>query len=520
MNIAAITIFLSFVALTLGITWWAATRTRSQSDFYTAGGSIKPWQNGLAIAGDFMSAATFLGITSAIYFRGYDSFILGVGVMACWPLILFMITERLRNLGQYTFVDVVSFRLSRKPIRVISAFGSLAVVIFYLIGQMVGAGKLIELLFGIDYLYSVLLVNILMILYVSLGGMIATTWVQLIKAILLLVGGVLLGLEVMAQFGFSFDQLFAAVSTKHPMGADVLAPGGWLKDPRSLFAVGVTVVFGFIGLPHILMRFFTVKDACDARKSVFYATSVMGFFYLLILIIGFGSIPIILGNADYLTADGSLLGGRNMVALHLSHYVGGDLLFGFMCAVTFATILAVVSGLTLSAATTVAHDLYAQTLHDEKPDEAKEKLVSRVTILVVGVLSILLGIIFEYQNVVFVVTISLAVAASVNFPILVLAMYWRGLTTRGVIAGGIIGLISSLGLVFIGPQIWVDILGYATPLFNQPYPTLVSMPLAFFTCFLFSVTDRSERAKAERAAFDAQLFRSESGVGISEAVSH
>ncbi len=520
MNMSAIVMFFLFVILTLGITWWAVLKTRNQSDFYAAGGSIKPWQNGLAIAGDFMSAATFLGITSAIYFSGYDGFILAVGVMACWPIILFLITERLRNLGRYTFIDVVSFRLARRPIRTISSLGSLSVVIFYLIGQMVGAGKLIELLFGIDYLYAVLLVNILMIVYVSLGGMIATTWVQLIKAVLLLIGGTILGVGVLALFDFNPDHVFAAAANVHPAGSTILAPGGWLRDPWGVFAVGVTAVFGFIGLPHILMRFFTVKDASDARKSVFYATSIMGYFYLLILIIGFGSIPFVMGNLDYQDVTGALVGGRNMVALHLTHFIGGNLLFGFMCAVTFATILAVVSGLTLSAAATIAHDLYANTFHDKPPPEKKEKLVSRIAILGVGGLGILLGIAFEHQNVVFIVTIALAIAASVNFPILILAMYWKGLTTRGAVIGGIGGLVSSLVLVIVGPHVWVGVLDYDAALFNQPYPTLISMPLAFVLCWFFSISDRSLRANAERAAFDEQLVRSETGIGISGASGH
>ncbi len=520
LNMTAIMMFCVFVFSTLGITYWAAKRTKSRQDFYTAGGGISAAQNGIAISGDFLSAATFLGMTSAIYFSGYDGMLLAVGVMACWPLILFLIAERLRNLGRYTFIDVVSFRLARKPIRIISAMGSLSVVVFYLIGQMVGAGKLIELLFGLDYLYAVIMVNILMICYVSFGGMLATTWVQIIKAVLLIMGGSFIGIGVLVYFDFNLESMFRTAVDVHPMGMEVVAPGGWLKDPISVISVALTMLFGFMGLPHILMRFFTVKNAREARKSVFYATAIMGYFYILILFIGFGAIGIIYNNPEYHDAAGAMIGGKNMLALHVAHYMGGDIMLGFMSAVTFATILAVVSGLTLAAAATIAHDLFAKTFCEGTLTSQQEIRISRYSIFGIGVLGILLGIAFEHQNVVFVVTIAMAVAASVNFPILILSMYWKKLTTRGAVIGGTTGLVVSLTLIMLSPSVMVGAMGFDKPIFPYLYPTLFSMPIAFFVSWIFSVTDNSEQAKREIAAFDAQYVRSETGIGISDAADH
>jgi len=520
LNITAISMFFIFVSATLLITWWAARKTKTRDDFYAAGGGIKPWQNGTAIAGDFMSAATFLGITGAIYGFGFDALILAVGVMAAWPVILFMMAERLRNLGSYTFIDVVSYRLEKKPIRVISAIGSLSVIIFYLIAQMVGAGKLIELLFGLDYAVAVVLVSFLMICYVSFGGMLATTWVQLIKAILLLIGGTFIAFMVMKSVNFSFENLLASATRIHPKGNAILAPGLWLKTPTAIISIALTMMFGIMGLPHILMRFFTVKDAKDARKSVFVATSLMGYFYLLIIIIGYGAIVYVMGNPDYHDASGKLLGGGNMVALHLTRYMGGNLMLGFMSAVAFATILAVVAGLTLAGAATIAHDLYAKAFKNGPVTGAEEIRVSRRATFVIGAVSVVLGIAFERQNVAFVASLALAIAASVNFPILIMSLYWRGMTTRGAVAGGIVGLLLSIGLIILGPGVWTAVLGYDKPVFPDIYPTFYSMPLAFFTIWLFSVLDKTARGEREKARFDEQFVRSETGIGISGASTH
>ncbi|MCK5424204.1 MAG: cation/acetate symporter ActP [Emcibacter sp.] len=520
LNVTAIIMFLIFVGATLCITWWAARQTKTKDDFYTAGGGIKPWQNGTAIAGDFMSAATFLGITGAIYGFGFDALILAVGVMAAWPIILFLVAERLRNLGSYTFIDVVSYRLEKKPIRIISAIGSLSVVIFYLIAQMVGAGKLIQLLFGLDYVYAVILVSFLMICYVSFGGMLATTWVQLIKAILLLIGGTFIAFMVMKSFNFSLEAVLTSATEIHPKGTAILAPGLWLKDPVAIISIALTMMFGIIGLPHILMRFFTVKDAKDARKSVLFATTLMGYFYILIIIIGYGAVTFVMGNPDYHDAAGKILGGGNMVALHLTHFMGGNLMLGFMSAVAFATILAVVAGLTLAGAATIAHDLYAKTYKKGPVSSAEEIKVSRIATFALGGIAVVLGIAFEHQNVAFVASMALAVAASVNFPILIMSMYWSKMTTTGAVAGGIVGLVLSIGLIILGPGVWVAVLGNAEPIYPQVYPTFYSMPLAFAAIWLFSVLDKSKRAKNEIALFEEQFVRSETGIGISGASKH
>ncbi len=519
-NYTAISMFLVFVLATLFITYWAAKQTKSKEDFYIAGGGIKPWQNGTAIAGDFMSAATFLGITAAIYGFGFDALIMAVGMMVAWPIILFVITERLRNLGSFTFIDVVSFRLDKRPIRILSAVGSLSVVVFYLIAQMVGAGKLIQLLFGLDYIYAVILVSVLMILYVSFGGMLATTWVQLIKAILLLIGGSFIAFMVMKNFDFSFEAILKSASEIHPKGTAILGPGQWLKDPIAIISMGLTMLFGVMGLPHILMRIFTVKDAKDARKSVFVATGLMGYFYLLIVIIGYGTIPFIMENPDYHNSDGSIIGGANMVVLHVTHFMGGDIMFGFMSAVAFATILAVVAGLTLSGATTVAYDIYAKTIKNGNVSSEQEMIVSRIATFAIGGLAVVLGIAFEHENIAFVASMAFAIAASVNFPILLLAIYWRGLTTKGAIYGGITGLILSVGLMILGPSVWVNALGNAEAIFPWSYPTFFSMPIAFFIIWLVSKLDKSKQAELEKSKFDDQLIRSELGIGISKAADH
>ena len=520
LNLTAIGMFLLFVMSTLLITWWAARRTHSRKDFYAAGGGIPAWQNGVAISGDFMSAATFLGISSALYFNGLDALTLVFGALGSWPIILFLVSERLRNLGRFTFIDVLSLRLDARPIGLVAALGSMSVLVFYLIGQLVGAGKLIELLFGLDYIVAVSSVSVLMILYVSFGGMLATTWVQFIKAILLVLGGTIVTFLLIRHFDYNMPELFRSSAQIHPRGQALYAPGGWLKEPMSVISVGLTSLLGFIGLPHILMRIFTVKNANEARKSAFYAISIIGYFNLLILVMGFGAVSLIMFNPEYQDTGGVLIGGRNMVMLHLSHTLGGNVLLGFLSAVTFATILAVVSGLTLAAAATIAHDLYAKTLFPGKSTEKSELLVSRISVIAIGVLGILLGLAFEKQNVVFVTTMALAVAGSVNAPLLLASLFWRGLTTRGAIAGSLLGLISSVGLIIVGPQVWVSVLGMEKAIFPWTYPTVVSAPLAFAALWLFSVTDRSKRGKIDRQVFDKLVIRSETGVGKADAAAH
>lgn len=519
LNIPAIIMFLLFVAGTLGITYWAAQRTKTAKDFYTAGGGITGFQNGLAIAGDYMSAASFLGISALVYRSGYDGLIYSIGFLVGWPVILFLIAERLRNLGKYTFADVASYRLAQTPIRALSAFGTLSVVLLYLIAQMVGAGQLIKLLFGLPYEYAVILVGILMILYVTFGGMLATTWVQIIKAVLLLSGATFMAAAVLYGFGFSIEALFEkAIEIK---GTDaIMSPGGLVSDPVSAISLGIALMLGTAGLPHILMRFFTVADAKEARKSVFYATGFIGYFYLLTFIIGFGAIVLVATNPQYLTAEGGLIGGNNMAAIHLAHAVGGNIFLGFISAVAFATILAVVSGLTLAGASAISHDLYASVIMRGGVNEAKEMMISKVATVILGILAIILGIAFEKQNVAFMVGLAFAIAASANFPVLFLSMYWSKLTTNGAFIGGLLGLLTAIVLVVTGPIVWVAILGNEEAIFPYKYPALFSVTVAFVGIWLFSIMDNSDRAKIDRAAFEAQNVRCQTGIGAEGASSH
>ncbi len=519
-NVTAIVMFLAFVVATLAITYWAARRNTSVANHYAAGGRITGFQNGLAIAGDYMSAASFLGISALVFGSGYDGLIYSIGFLVGWPIILFLMAERLRNLGRYTFADVASFRLKQMEIRSLSACGTLAVVALYLIAQMVGAGKLIQLLFGLDYATAVVLVGILMVLYVLFGGMLATTWVQIIKAVLLLSGASFMAFMVMRHVGFDADRLFAEAVAVHPKGEAIMSPGGLVKDPVSAISLGLALMFGTAGLPHILMRFFTVGDAKAARKSVFYATGFIGYFYILTFIIGFGAILLVSTNPAFKDGAGELLGGNNMAAVHLAKAVGGDLFLGFISAVAFATILAVVAGLTLSGASAVSHDLYASVFKQGRADERAELRVSKLTTLALGAVAIVLGILFEKQNIAFMVGLAFSIAASCNFPVLFLSMYWSRLTTRGALVGGALGLITAVTLMVLGPTVWVQVLGHAEPLFPYEYPALFSMAAAFAGIWLFSVTDRSAGADMERARFLSQFIRSQTGHGASGAVDH
>jgi cation/acetate symporter len=512
-NAAALVMFFIFVCATLGITYWASIKTKNASDFYTAGGQISGFQNGLAIAGDYMSAASFLGISGLVYLKGYDGLIYSIGFLIGWPIILFLISEPLRNLGKYTFADVVSYRLKQKPIRTLASFGSIAVVTLYLIAQMVGSGKLIQVLFGLPYEFAVLLVGSLMIIYVVFGGMLATTWVQVIKAILLLSGATFMALAIMAYFDFSFEELFKGATEVHKNGIDIMSPGGLVSDPISAISLAIALMFGTAGLPHILMRFFTVADAKEARKSVFFATGFIGYFYILTFIIGFGAIVLLSQSTDYIDPiKGTLLGGNNMAAIHLSHAVGGDLFLGFISAVAFATILAVVSGLTLAGASAISHDLYANVLSCGIVDEQKEMKISKYATIVIGLVAIVLGIAFEKQNIAFMVGLAFAIAASANFPILFLSIYWKNLTTRGALIGGSLGLVSAVLLVILGPIVWVQILGNSEAIFPYKYPALFSVTVAFISIWFFSITDKSKSAQKEKDLFDVQNIRCQIGI--------
>jgi cation/acetate symporter len=455
-----------------------------------------------------------------VYGSGYDGLIYSIGFLVGWPIIMFLVAERLRNLGKYTFADVVSYRLSQTPIRTLSAAGTLAVVVFYLIAQMVGAGQLIKLLFGLEYVYAVIIVGVLMMVYVMFGGMLATTWVQIIKAILLLGGASFIAISVLVAFGFNLEALFAKAVTVSPKHGAIMRPGALLSDPVSAISLGLALMFGTAGLPHILMRFFTVADAREARKSVFWATTFIGYFYLLTFIIGFGAIVLVATNPQYLDKAGALRGGSNMAAVHLAHAVGGDLLLGFISAVAFATILAVVAGLTLAGATAVSHDLYASVVRRGQVDERREIFVSKMATLCLGLAGILLGIAFERQNIAFMVGLAFAIAASANFPPLILSMFWRGLTTRGALAGGTLGLLAAVVLMVLSPAIWVKVLGYKAAIFPYDAPALFSMPLAFMAAWIVSLLDHSPAAREVGRLFDTQYVRAQTGMGIAEAVEH
>lgn len=536
-NWTAIGMFAVFVLATLWITKWAAARTKSVSDFYTAGGGITGFQNGLAIAGDYMSAASFLGISAAVMINGYDGLIYSIGFLVGWPIITFLLAEKLRNLGKFTFADVAAYRFRQGPIRAFAASGTLVVVLFYLIAQMVGAGQLIKLLFGLEYWVAVVLVGVLMMVYVLFGGMTATTWVQIIKAGLLLFGASFMAIMVLAQYGFSPEKLFAAaVQVKtdaaiaagkdavqaSTIGQAIMGPGNFIKDPISAISFGMALMFGTAGLPHILMRFFTVPDAKEARKSVFWATTWIGYFYILTFIIGFGAIVLVSTNPRFLEIGGDLIGGSNMAAVHLADAVGGDVFLGFMSAVAFATILAVVAGLTLSGTSAVSHDLYSTLIKKGEATNEEVMRVSRTTTLILGVVAVLLGIIFEKQNIAFMVSLAFAIAASANFPVLFLSILWKGCTTRGATIGGFLGLIVALLLTLLSPSVWEATLG--NPAGSAPFPyasaALFSMPMAFIAIWFFSITDKSPRAEIDRAGFEAQSVRSETGVGAEAASAH
>ncbi|MDQ7744057.1 cation acetate symporter [Hydrogenophaga pseudoflava] len=566
-NWTAIIMFALFVVATLFITKWAAAKTKSAADFYTAGGGITGFQNGLAIAGDYMSAASFLGISAAVMTSGFDGLIYSIGFLVGWPVITFLMAERLRNLGKFTFADVAAFRFEQKPIRIFAASGTLVVVAFYLIAQMVGAGQLIKLLFGLEYYIAVIIVGALMMVYVLFGGMTATTWVQIIKACLLLGGASFMAFMVLWHFGFSPEAMFAkaveikaqlggaakdtaiaaanaasaaaadpeaaakaakdlATATAMPdaakAGQSIMGPGNFVKDPISAISFGMALMFGTAGLPHILMRFFTVPSAKEARKSVMWATGWIGYFYLLTFIIGFGAITFVLTNPSFLDAKGGLVGGNNMAAVHLANAVGGNVFLGFISAVAFATILAVVAGLTLSGASAVSHDIYGTVIKKGKADSADELRVSKITTICLGIIAVVLGIAFEKQNIAFMVSLAFAIAASANFPVLFMSVLWKDCTTKGAVIGGFLGLISSVVLTVVSPSVWEATLGNpkGSALFPYTSPALFSMTIGFVGIWLFSILDNSARAKQDRAGFLAQQVRSETGIGAAGASGH
>jgi cation/acetate symporter len=522
-NVISALFFGVFIAITLGITYWAAKRTKSTREYYAAGGNITAGQNGFALAGDYMSAASFLGIAGLVSLWGFDGLIYSTGWLVGWPIVLFLIAEPLRNLGKYTFADVVAYRLKQTPVRLAAALGTLATVTFYLIAQMVGAGNLIKLLFGFEYGVAVIIVGVVMLLYVLLGGMLATTWVQIIKAILLLGGAFLLCILVLAQFNFNPIALFAKAAELYNAAAvpavpavaatattpaveavaakpavDVLAPGPLIKNPWDAFSLGLALMFGTAGLPHILMRFYTVPDAKAARKSVFYATGLIGFFYLLTFVLGFGAMVLIEGGPSAIKAIDK---GGNMAAPMLAFAVGGQAFLGFISAVAFATILAVVAGLTLAASAALAHDIWVSVVRAGHAPEKEQLNVARIAAIAVGIIAIVLGILFEGQNVAFMVGLAFAIAASANLPALLLSVFWKKCTTAGAVAAIVVGTVAALVLIYVSPTVQVDILKNdpSSVLFGLKNPAIVSIPLSFLAGILVSLV-KPERTAADKFA--------------------
>ncbi len=502
-NIASIIIFFLFVAITLGITYWAAKKTKTTSEFYAADRSISGFQNGLALAGDYMSAASFLGIAGMVALKGYDGLIYSIGFLVGWPLVMFLIAEPLRNLGKFTFADVVAFRLKQRPVRIASSIGSLMTIVFYLIAQMVGAGALVTILFGLPYEFAVIIVGLVMVSYVLFGGMLATTWVQIIKAVLLIGGATFLVILTLLQFNFNPIELFKQATIKY--SDSVLSPGGFITNPWDAISLGLALILGTAGLPHILMRFFTVPDAKQARKSVFLATGLIGYFYILTFIIGFGAMVLV--GQDIVSSFDK---GGNMAALLLSESVGGQFFLGFIAAVAFATILAVVAGLTLSGVSTLSHDLYVNVVKRGKTDEAGEVKVAKISTLCIGIFAILLGLIFKGQNVAFTVGLAFAIAASANFPSLLLSIIWKRYTTKGAVLSIITGATTAVVLIILSPTIWVDILGNNTAIFPLKNPAIISMPLAFIAGYIGSVAGKEPDAATK---FEDEKLRTYLGIG-------
>ncbi|MBS1142070.1 MAG: Na+/solute symporter, partial [Proteobacteria bacterium] len=464
-------------------------------------------------------------ISGLVFANGFDGLIFSIGWLVGWPVITFLMAERLRNLGKFTFADVASYRFSQTPVRVFAASASLVIVAFYMIAQMVGAGQLIKVLFGLEYMYAEILVGSVMMMYVLFGGMTATTWVQIIKACMLLGGATFMAVSVLLQFGFSPEALFTKAVEVHSKKDAIMGPGALIKDPISAISVGMALMFGTAGLPHILMRFFTVPNAKEARKSVAWATTWIGYFYILTFIIGFGAITNLVTNPSEFYVGGEiakgLKGGGNMAAVHLSKAVGGDLFLGFISAVAFATILAVVAGLTLSGASAVSHDLYASVFNKGCTSE-QELRVSKITTVLLGVLAVVLGIAFEKENVAYMVMLAFVIACSSNFPVLFMSVLWKNCTTRGAVVGGFVGLASAVILTIGSASVWEAVMHNPKGSAWFPYNSaaIFSMTAAFVTIWLVSILDNSAQAKKERALYPSQQLRSETGLGASGASGH
>ncbi|MCM2979325.1 sodium/solute symporter [Niallia circulans] len=498
MSPIALMLFVIIVLITLIITYWAAKRTNTTSEFYTAGGGLTGWQNGLAIAGDYLSAASFLGIAGAIALTGFDGFFYSIGYLVAYLVVLYIVAEPLRNLGKYTIADMINARFDQKKVRGAAALSTITIVIFYMIAQLVGAGALIQLLLGIDYWLAVLIVGIMMTIYVLFGGMTATSWVQIIKAVLLMLGTVVISFLVLAKFNFNILTMFDEIKTLTPLGESYINPGVKYTNSLDTISMMAALVLGTAGLPHILMRFFTVKDAKTARSSVVTATWVIGIFYILTIFLGFGAAAFV-GAADIMEANAA----GNMAAPLLAHALGGDFLMSFVSAVAFATILAVVAGLVLSGASAFAHDIYGQIIKKGKVTEKQQMNAARYASVAVAFLSIILALFAQKMNVAFLVSLAFCVAASANLPVIIFTIYWKRFNTAGAISGVVTGLLTALVLVAISPSVLNPEPGAAiltgTAIFPLTNPAIISIPAGFLGAFIGTILSnkRDEKKYAE-----------------------
>ncbi|MCM3728292.1 sodium/solute symporter [Neobacillus cucumis] len=510
MNTPAFIMFLGIVFITLIITYYASKKTKNASEFYTAGGGLTGWQNGMAIAGDYMSAASFLGIAGAVALTGFDGFFYSIGFLVAYLVVLYLVAEPLRNLGKYTFADMIAARFDAKKVRGFAAMNTVAISIFYMIAQLVGAGALIKLLLGLNYTTSVLIVGVLMTVYVIFGGMHATSWVQIIKAILLMGGTFLISIIVLAKFNWSITDMFEQMKTATPLKESFLNPGVKYKIGLDTISLNMGLVLGTAGLPHILVRFFTVKDAKTARSSVVYATWIIGIFYVMTIFLGFGAAAFV-GNSEIIAANPA----GNMAAPLLAKAIGGNMLFAFISAVAFATILAVVAGLVLTAASAFAHDFYNEILRKGKASEKQQVSMARWAAIGVSVISIILALGAQTLNVAFLVSLAFAVAASANLPVIIYTIYWKRFNTTGAVWAMVIGLISAIGLVLISPNVFSPEAGKAifvgNPIFPYTTPGIVSIPLGFIAGYLGTIFSRQ---KADVKKFDEVLVKSNTGIGI------
>jgi cation/acetate symporter len=510
MNTVAFSMFLGIVFVTLIITYYASKRTNNASEFYTAGGGLTGWQNGLAIAGDYMSAASFLGIAGAVALTGFDGFFYSIGFLVAYLVVLYLVAEPLRNLGKYTFADMIAARFDAKKIRGFAAMNTMVISIFYMIAQLVGAGALIKLLLGLEYTTSVLIVGVLMTVYVIFGGMHATSWVQIVKAVLLMGGTFIISIIVFAKFNFSVTEMFTYMKTATPLKETFLNPGVKYKDGIDTLSLNLGLVLGTAGLPHILVRFFTVKDAKTARSSVVYATWIIGLFYVMTIFLGFGAAAFV-GTEDIVAANAA----GNMAAPLLAKALGGNMLFAFVSAVAFATILAVVAGLVLTAASAFAHDFYNEILHKGKATEKQQVSMARWAAIGVSVISIILALGAQSLNVAFLVSLAFAVAASANLPVIIYTIYWKRFNTTGAIWAMAIGLISAIGLVIIGPNVFSPEAGKAifvgNPIFPYTTPGILSIPLGFIAGYLGTVLSSQ---KADVKKYEEVLVKSNTGIGV------